>query len=71
MVLMDNPSNPRSPGTYFMLPSGFLSASLVATQDYHLRAGQVLDLTYGILALDGVFDAARVQKLYDEWLELP
>lgn len=69
VALFDHPSNPRHPGTYFTLDSGFLSASLVATEDYALAAGETLTLTYGIAVTEEP-DAASMERYYQAWLDL-
>jgi len=70
VALFDHPSNPRHPGTYFTLPTGFLSTGLVTTEDYPMAAGETLTLTYGILVTDEP-NAASVERHYQEWLALP
>ncbi|MBM3475157.1 MAG: hypothetical protein FJX75_17990 [Armatimonadetes bacterium] len=68
IALFDHPSNPRHPNAWFTLDSGFLSTSLVAHEDYFLRAGGTLRLRYGILVFDGDFDRSFVSRMYERWL---
>ncbi len=68
IAIFDHPSNPRYPNAWFTLPSGFLSVSLVAQEDWFMRAGDRLRLCYGILVFDGDFDRPFVSRMYDRWL---
>lgn len=69
VAFFDHPANPRHPSTYFTLPTGFLSASLVATEDYPMQTGDTLVLTYGVLVTDEP-DARSVERHYQTWLGL-
>jgi len=68
IAIFDHPSNPRHPNAWFTLPSGFLSTSLVAREDYFLHVGDTLRLRYGILVFDGDFDRPFVSRMYERWL---
>jgi hypothetical protein len=67
VALFEDPTNPRFPNGWFTLPSGFLSVSLVANEDYALREGETLRLCYGAAAIDGDFDMALVRQLHARW----
>jgi len=67
VAIFDHPTNPRHPNTYFTLPSGFLSTSLVAIEDYALKKGDTLRLTYGILVFDGDLHRDFIDKQYRRW----
>jgi len=72
IALFDHPANPRHPAQWFLLDgaSGFMSASLVASEDYALAAGETLRLCYGALAFDGEPDAEFIGKQYRRWRRL-
>jgi hypothetical protein len=72
IALFDHPANPRHPAQWFLLDgaSGFMSVSLVAGEDYPLKAGETLKLCYGALAFDGEPDAEFIGKQYRRWRRL-
>ncbi len=67
VAILDHPSNPRHPNTYFTLPTGFLGTSLVALEDYSLEAGETLSLTYGVLVFEGDAEPKFISKQYRRW----
>ena len=71
VALFDHPTNPRHPNQWFTLDSGFLSTSLVAREDYALKAGETLRLCWGVLAFDGDVDPGLVAQQYEAWARLP
>ena len=68
IAVFDHPDNPRHPNAWFTLDSGFLSTSLVAHEDYVMRAGDTLRLCYGVLVFDGDFEKPFVSRMYKRWL---
>jgi len=68
VAIFDHPDNPRYPNAWFTLDNAFLSTSLVALEDYPLKAGETLRLRYGVLAFDGDLDAKLIRQQYSRWL---
>jgi len=73
VALFDHPSNLRYPAKMFSMtaPFAYLSATLNAWKEpITLKAGQPLNLCYGVALWDGEVDKATVEKMYQRWLSL-
>ena len=73
VALFDHPANLRHPAGMFTMfkPFSYLSATPnVWKNPYELRAGEVLDLRYGVACWDGEPDRNRVEELYGRWKDL-
>ena len=73
VALFDDPANFRHPQTMFTLTRGF--AYLAATMNEWkepviVKAGQPLELRYGVAVWDGEVDKVTVEKLYRRWVKL-
>lgn len=70
-VLFDHPSNVRYPSRMFTMtkPFTYLSATLnLWKEPYILKAGNPLDLCYGIALWDGHVSREQIEKTYRIWL---
>ena len=70
VAMFDGPNNIR-PATWFTMadPFAYLSATLkLHKEPLTLKAGQSLQLTYGIAAWDGAIEPAQIEKVYRLWL---
>ncbi|MEN6451457.1 MAG: DUF6807 family protein [Thermoguttaceae bacterium] len=70
VAIFDHPKNLR-PATMFTMtkPFAYLSATMnVWKEPITLKAGQRLDLRYGVALWDGEVDAPTIEKLYQRWL---
>jgi hypothetical protein len=73
VAIFDHPANLRHPATMFTMQTHFayLSATLNEwKQPITLKAGQPLNLSYGVALWDGEVDKATVERLYERWLTL-
>jgi hypothetical protein len=73
VALFDHPSNPRSPATFFTMPTAFayLSATLnLWREPLVLTAEKPLTLRYGIAVWDGTASTEQVEQSYRRWLGL-
>jgi hypothetical protein len=71
-AMFDHPSNPRSPSQMFTMlqPFSYLSATLnLWKQPLLLKAGEPLDLRYGVALWDGQPSHDEIEKLYQHWLK--
>lgn len=66
VVMMDYPSNPRHPVTWFTRKN-LLGAGLLMTDDLTVTRGESLDLTYGFWVLDALPEAGRIEARYAEF----
>jgi len=70
VAVFDHPRNPRHPATMFTMPRGFayLAATLnLSKEPLTVKAGQPLELHYGVGLWDGEVDTAEVEGLYRRW----
>lgn len=70
VAVFDHPKNPRHPARMFTMsaPFAYLGATLnLWKEPLELKAGETLDLRYGIAAWDGKVEAKRVEELYEQW----
>jgi hypothetical protein len=72
VAMFGSPANRRHPTLWFTMAEPF--AYLAATLDLHNRqleipAGETLELTYGIVAADGVLGQEEIERLYQAWLQ--
>lgn len=70
VAIFDHPFNLRHPAKMFSMttPFAYLSATLNAWKEpITLKAGEPLDLRYGVALWDGEVDKARVEHLYRRW----
>lgn len=73
LAMFDHPKNARHPARFFTMnkPFAYLSTTLgLGQQPLELRAGQPLELCYGVALWDGEAAPAQVEALYDRWLAL-
>jgi hypothetical protein len=71
--LFDDPANPRYPARMFTMhtPFAYLSATRNEWKEpIAVKAGQPLDLRYGIAVWDGEPDRAKMETLYARWSKL-
>lgn len=67
LVMFDHPNNPRYPAVWFTMdsPFAYLSATLgLAKQTYPLKAGQPIELQYGVVVSDGDLTAEQISHIY-------
>jgi hypothetical protein len=72
VAMFDSPKNPRHPNKFFtMRPFAYLAATLnLWKEPLTLKAGESLNLTYGVAVWDGHVDSAEIEKTYQLWLKL-
>jgi hypothetical protein len=73
VAIFDHPANLRHPNRMFTMsePFSYISATLNLWQEpFTLKAGEPLNLRYGVAAWDGKIDATKVEKTYQQWLSL-
>jgi hypothetical protein len=72
VAMFDSPKNPRHPNKFFtMRPFAYMSATLnLWKEPMTLKAGEPLDLTYGVAVWDGHVEPAEIEKTYQWWLKL-
>jgi len=73
VVVFDHPNNPRHPARMFSMatPFAYLSATLnLWKEPLVVKAGQPLELRYGVAVCDGEVAAVQIERLYKEWLAL-
>jgi hypothetical protein len=72
VAVFDHPKNPRHPNKFFtMSPFAYISATLnLWKEPMVLKAGEKLDLRYGVALWDGEVTAEQVEALYGKWREL-
>jgi len=71
VAMFDHPANLRHPARMFTMlnPFSYLSATLnLWKEPFILKAGQSLELRYGVAAWDGKADSAEIEKAYQKWL---
>jgi hypothetical protein len=72
-ALFDHPKNARAPAGMFTMfkPFSYLSATPnVWKQPLELKAGETLDLRYGVAVLDGAAGREQLESLHKAWLAL-
>ncbi|MFO0926638.1 MAG: PmoA family protein [Gemmataceae bacterium] len=70
VALLDEPTNPRAPATWYPKDDGFayLSATLgLDKKSLKVSADKPLTLRYGVIAVDGVATKAAIEAAYDAW----
>jgi hypothetical protein len=73
VAVFDHPKNPRHPARMFTMsaPFAYLSATLnLWKEPLELKAGETLDVRYGIAAWDGKVEAKQVEELYGKWVKM-
>ena len=73
VAVFDHPKNLRYPAKMFTMskPFAYLSATRNEWKEpITIKAGNPLNLRYGVAVWDGEVDKATVEKLYRRWLEL-
>lgn len=71
-ALFDHPRNARHPAPMFTMtsPFAYLSATLnLWKEPLTISAGKPVALIYGVAAWDGEVEAARIESVYQRWLE--
>ena len=72
VAIFDHPDNLRYPARMFTMakPFAYLSATLNEWKEpVVVKAGEPLNLRYGVALWDGEADKAKVEKLYQRWLK--
>ncbi len=72
-ALLDHPKNPRAPAGMFTMykPFSYLAATPnVWKQPLVLKAGETLDLRYGVAVLDGETGRERLASIHQAWIGL-
>jgi hypothetical protein len=70
VAMFSDPANRRHPARWFTMrePFAYLSATLGLDQrPLELPAGEVLELSYGVVLADGGLGSDEIQALYDTW----
>ena len=70
VAVFDHPKNPRHPARIFTMagPFAYLGPTLnLWKEPLELKAGETLDLRYGLAAWDGKVDAKQIEELYEKW----
>lgn len=73
VAIFDHPANLRHPARMFTMttPFAYLASTLnLWKEPLTLKAGQQLDLTYGVALWDGQAEAAQIEPLYRRWTAL-
>ncbi len=73
VAMFDHPDNIRHPAKMFTMSEKFAYLSITRNewkQPIELKAGEPLNLRYGVALWDGAPDKAAVEKLYQRWLKL-
>lgn len=71
VAMFDHPGNVRHPATWFTMadPFAYLSATLnLHREPLTLKAGEPLQLRYGVALWDGHAPAEQIEKLYQLWV---
>jgi hypothetical protein len=72
-AMFDHSANPRHPAQMFTMtaPFAYLSATLnLWKQPLLIKAGEPLNLRYGVAVWDGQIDRLEIEKVYRHWLTL-
>jgi len=72
VAMFSHPANPRHPTHWFTMaePFAYLGATLdLYRQPLLLRAGKVLEVTYGVAVWDGALEVAAIEAAYQRWAE--
>jgi hypothetical protein len=72
-AIFDHPANIRYPGKKFTMtiPFAYLAATLNQWKEpLTVKAGNPLDLRYGVALWDGAADKTTIEKLYQRWLAI-
>ena len=73
LAMFDDPKNARHPARFFTMnkPFAYVAATLgLGLEPLELKAGQPLELCYGVALWDGEAASAQVDALYQRWLAL-
>lgn len=73
VAIFDHPENLRHPPPFFVLSPpafGFLNPSPLFHEGTTLRAGEALRLRYRVLVHSGMGDPERIERQYQEWVNL-
>lgn len=73
IALFEHPNNLRYPASKFTMaaPFAYLSATLdLWKEPFQLKAGEPLDLCYGVAVWDGKIDAAEIEQTCQQWQKL-
>jgi len=68
VVMMDHPSNPRHPVTWFT-SGNLLGAGLLMEDDLDIEKGDSLDLRYAFFVLDEPATSEETEALYAEFAD--
>jgi len=72
VAVFDHPSNPRHPARMFTMtpPFAYIAATLnLWKEPMTLKAGEVLELIYGIALWDGELQPAEIERVYRLWVQ--
>jgi len=73
VALFDHTDNARHPATWFTMrdPFAYMSATLnLWKEPLTIKAGEPLDLCYGVAAWDGRVEPAKIEAMYQRWLKI-
>lgn len=73
IAIFDHPGNLRYPSLKFTMaaPFAYISTTLnLLKEPFQLKAGEPLNLCYGVAVWDGQIDAAQVDQACRQWQEL-
>jgi hypothetical protein len=70
ICFLDPPTNVRHPTPFYghPAPGSFLNAAFLFHDPLHLSKGQMLTLRYRVLVHDGIWDAARAQAEWEQYV---
>ena len=71
VAVLDHPSNPRHPATFFTMPVAFayISATLnVWREPLAVSTENPLDVRYGVAVWDEHVEAESIERLYQRWV---
>jgi len=73
VAMFDHPDNARHPATWFTMrdPFAYMSATLnLWKEPLTIKAGEPLELCYGVAVWDGRVETAKIEALYQQWLKV-
>jgi len=73
VALFDHTDNARHPATWFTMrdPFAYMSATLnLWKEPLTIKAGEPLDLCYGVAVWDGRVEPAKIEAMYHRWLKI-
>ncbi len=71
IAIFDHPDNLRYPSQKFTMavPFAYISTTLNWKEPLQLKAGEPLDLCYGVAVWDGAVQAEQIEKAFRKWQE--